>query len=481
MANFNGKSNNYISNRLNAARNAMLNITGVERDFEQLLHDRDVNKALSMCQCRDEEAWDAIKEYDPELHEKVMLRPDKQREDRDVYLAEKLPIPLQKHINETEGFFLLDRAIEFRNDTEVPENEMPANEEAYSAFLDVIKETRFNTTIREAKRFAGSETECAKHYRIEKSDAGELYIAVNIMSNSKGFRLRPLFDQYGTLLAFGWGYEVKDGAATIKHYDIETSKLIYECVRRNGGWDVNTRPNLTGKINVIYYRQDKAWNGVQRLIERLELIYSKIADVNNYFSSPKLVVNADLIKRLPDSPNITGEVINVRGTDVNALNAVRYLEFPTAPELQKNEIINLIREIRLGSGTPPMEFEDLVGLGTLSSEAMQKAMVLGYIKRNNLIEIYDIAVKREISLILAIMANVTHIKHAEQLNKMDISFSFADPFPSDENTHWKDIAELYKAGTISLETAVRETGLYENLNEEIEMISNKSAINIQEL
>lgn len=476
---YNGRSRTLFGSVYRNFRNVVLNIVGIERDLETLLDDYDVGRAMRLFTDNSEDVLRAMQEYDAEEHEEVLMRRDKIREGKDPYIAEKLPRSLQRYINEVELFFLFDKPVEFRNDTIVPDNEINANTEAYNAFLQVLKDVRFDTTMRKAKRYAGSCLESAKKYRAYKdSTTGEAKIGCQVISKQDGHDLYVMFNKYGDLVAFANKYELArlNINKTIDCIDIETKDYIYECIKERGGWTVNKFDNLTGKINVIYYKQDKAWNGAQRRITRLELIDSKTADINNYFAAPKLVVATKRLKSLPDSPNMAGEVMYVEGDDPDATKSIKYLEAPTAPEMLQNEISNLEKTINADTFTPPFDFHSLVGMGTLSGEAIKRAMMLGYVKRNMLREIYDIAISREINLILSIMANVTHIKYRDQLNKMVISFDLADPLPEDINQHWKDIAELYSKGTISLKTAVNEIGLYSNMQEEIELINNQNVI-----
>ena len=97
-----------------------------------------------------------------------------------------------------ELFFLLGQPILWKavsDDTD----------KAFRAFGDFLRYTRFNTTIREAKRLAGAETESAKVYHIYREN-GMPQVKVKVISKSKGYTLRPLFDQWDNMIAFGYGY-----------------------------------------------------------------------------------------------------------------------------------------------------------------------------------------------------------------------------------------------------------------------------------
>lgn len=451
---------NYIEAIFNLLRNKTLNSLGVERDLIRLIQDRDISQVQTLLQNRDTEVIEAIEEYHPTTH-KVNQRKNKLRKNKEPYIVEKLPRTRQRYINEVELFFLLGNPIKWRNDGE-------GTDEAFKAYNDFLQDTRFHTTIRQAKRLAGAETESAKVYHIY-DDNGKPGVKVLVISKSKGYTLRPLFDQYENMIAFGYGYNLKEGDRTVEHFDIETPSYIFRCKKANIGWEVTPVVNPSGKINVIYYKQDKAWYGTQPRCDREELIDSKAADTNNYFADPKLKVTADVIQSLPSNQD-PGEVLQMVGKE----SIVDYLVPPEYSSMKDSEKKDLNNSILFDSFTPDFSFENMKGMGTLSGEALKRAMTLGYIKRDNLKEIYDILVDREKNLILAIMMNVTHIHLREQLSKMNVVHEFAEPFNEDKEKQWASIGKLYTDGIISLDLAVTMLALTDAPEDEIRLIKNEN-------
>lgn len=451
---------NFVEAIFNLLRNKTLNSLGVERDLMKLIQDKDISQVQTLLQNRDMDVIEAMEEYNPETH-RVNKRKDKQRKNKEPYKVEKLPRTRQRYINEVELFFLLGNPIKWKNDVK-------GTDEAFKAYNAFLRDTRFHTTMRQAKRLAGSETESAKIYHIY-DDNGKPGVKVLVISKSKGYTLRPLFDQYENLIAFGYGYNLKEGDRTIEHFDIETPAYIFRCKKANVGWEVIPLVNPSGKINVIYYRQDKAWYGTQPRCDREEHIDSKAADTNNYFADPKLKATADVIQSLAEA-DTAGEVIQMNSKDNSS---VEYLVPPEYSSMKDSEKKDLNNSILFDSFTPDFSFENMKGMGTLSGEALKRAMALGYIKRDNLKETYDILVDREKNLILAIMMNVTHIYLREQLGKMNITHEFAEPFNEDKEKMWASIGKLYSDGIISLDLAVNMLALTDAPQEEIERIKNE--------
>lgn len=464
---------NIASNIINYLQNAIKNGLGVERDLYQLIQDRDISRVQSLLQNRDIEVAEALKEYDPSQHD-VMFRCDKPRKGKEPYKIQKLPRSWQRYINEIALFFLLAKPIVWRslNDAEIVEEngqKKQRPDEAFEAFKDFIKETRFNTTMRQAKRKAGAETESAKIYHIYQ-DNGKPKVKVMVISKSDGFTLRPLFDQYKNMIAFGYGYFLKESNSTVEHFDILTDTMIYRCKKDKIGWNVEAIVNPTGKINVIYYKQPKEWEGAEQRIARDEWVDSKTGDTNEYFADPQAAATADVLESLAD-PETVGKVIKLMGKD----SKFEYVEPPTAPEMKDSEKKVLRESIHQDTFTPDFSFEAMIGRGDLSGDAIKRAMILGYIKRDNRLEIYDELVDREKNLILAIMMNVTHIQLRDKLSQLNIEHDFSEPFDEDKHAEWNAIGKAYTDGIISLETAVKLMGVSDPISEISRIEAEKNA------
>ena len=454
----------FMDNLLNAIRNKYLNATGAERDLLTLIKDKDITQAQTLMQNRDTEVLQAIQEYNPELH-RIMRKADKMRKGQEPYRTEKLPRARQKYINEVELFFLLGNPIRWKK----VNNE--GSDEAFEAYNQFLQDTRFNVSMRKAKRIAGAETECAKLYHIYRDENFQPQVKVVVICKSKGYTLRPLFDLYENLIAFGYGYYLKEGTSTIEHFDIQTPDTIYRCKRGSLNWEVLATPNPTGKINVIYYRQDKAWGGLNPRIDREEDIDSKISDTNNYFADPIAAATGDVVDFLKGRADKPGKMIRMTGAD----SKFEYINPPTSSETQQREKEDLAQSILFDTFTPEFTPEKMAGLGTLSGEAIKRAMVLGYIKRENNKEIYDIAVDREKNLILAIMMNVTHIHLRPDLAALKIEHEFAEPFNEDVTARWAAIGRAVQDGVMSLEKGVELMGTADDVTAEIERIKQAKA------
>lgn len=437
-------------------RNLALNSIGVKRDLYTRLQDGDVSGALQMMTERDSEVDKAIKEYNPQTHD-VMFRPDKHRRDRDDYVTEKLPRSRQRYINEVELFFMLSNPIVWKKEA--------GDDECYRLFLDFIKEQHFNSRMRQAKRLAGAETESAKLYHIYRDEStNDKKVKSVILARSTGYRLRTLIDQFGTMTAFAYGYTLNESGTSVQHWDFQTPDFLIYTKRSGIGWQIETYPNPTGKINILYYRQPKAWDGVEARIKREEMLDSKIGDTNNYFADPIAEATADVIQAMLD-PDKPGKLIQLTTKD----SKFGYVNPPQSSELRAAEKDDLHKSILFDTYTPDFDFENMKGMGTLTGVAIRNAMVLGYIKRDNRLEIYEEIVARDANVMIAIL-KFLYPEKADLFDELKISFEFAEPFLEDKQSKWNAIASLYKDGLLSLEIAVTMLSLTDAPEEEIERL-----------
>lgn len=105
-------------------------------------------------------------------------------------------------------------------------------------------------------------------------------------------------------------------------------------------------------------------------------------------------------------------------------------------------------------------------MGSISGVAIKNAMTIGYIKRKKNIGLYKQLVRRDLSLMLEILAFL-HPEKAEVIRALKIDFEFAEPFDSDNGEQQRLIADLYQKGVVSLEEAVHQVAICDDPDAEI--------------
>lgn len=437
-------------------KNLVLGSDGAKKTIYEYMDGHNVSYVLSLMEDRETDIDKALKEYNPQLHE-VMNRRNKYREDHtEPYIVEKLPRTRERYINEVELFFLLGEDIKWQK--------KEGEDEAYQLFTDYLKDTFFNAKIRQCKRLAGAETVSALVTHLYRKADGTMGSDVFVAARSTGYKIKYLFDQYKNLIAFAVGYTLKENGTNVPYWDIQTAEAIWNCRKSMFGWDVEEIPNPSGKINALLFLQPKAWDGAEQRIKRDEMLDSKIGDTNNYFADPIAAATADVIASLPDNDK-PGRLIQMPSEK----SQFRYIEPPQDSSTRRDEKDNLDTTILFDTFTPDFSFEKMKGLGTLSGVAIRNAMILGYIKRANRLEIYEEMITRYLHLTLKILTLI-HPDKRTMIEGLKIDFEFSDPFPEDKTAHWSGIVNLYAGGVVSLETAVTMLALTDAPAEEIDRI-----------
>lgn len=425
-----------------------------------LIESNDIDKAMELFEDNSKLVETAISEYNTGTHS-IMERADKVRKNQSDYITNKLPRNWQQYINEVALFFFLGNPIKW----ELSDIGNEKHKEVFSAYLSFLDKIYYNDNNRRAKRIAGAETECAKLYTTYNDGSG-LKTKIVLLSKGKGYELRPLFNRYGDLKAFGVGYYMSDeDGNALYHFDIYTDDIIYECTQSDG-WAVKKTKNELKKIPVIYIKQPKEWEGVEERIIRDEWLDSKSADITEYFADPYLKIQNTLVNRRLANPEEVGKVIEVTNKD----DVFEYVTPPTNNEMKANEKAILKESILQGTFTPDFSYENMKGMGSLSGEALRRANILGYIKRQNRMDIYMELIARERNLILAIMEQYHYPEYRKELRDIKIDFDFQDPFIGGLEDNSEEINRLMTAGAMSLETAVEMNRNVSNKIAEIERI-----------
>ena len=446
-------------------RNYLNAVIGRDQEFEKLIKAKDISAAIDQMSNRRELVMDAIKDYDTFSHE-IMRREDKIITDKQGKFLRKeavwkLPVPYPVYINEISLVFLYGRPVKWSQLSE-------GTEEAFNKFMDVIRHTRFDGKIRQCKRIAGAETESAMLFRVFKDKDGKPDVQIRVLAKSKGDDIYVRWDQYENIISIGWGYYVKVNGTVEYHFDIYTPNVIYHCVRGGLGWDVTEEENLIGKIPIILFQQKKEWAGVEPLIHREEYIASRSADTNDYFADPIAIMDADVVKNLPEKKD-ANKLLITKGQD-GVDKAAKYLTWDNAPQSKKDEIEWLQDQIYSKTFTPKISLDTMKNISQLSAKALRTVMLLADIKASKHKEIHDELLDRTASLITAIIGNVLDLSLKSQCAKLQIGHEFQEPFGEDITESIANIVKMYDAGLLSTEGGVELNPLVKDHAKEMQRI-----------
>lgn len=305
-----------------------------------------------------------------------------------------------------------------------------------------------------------------------------LDVKAKILSHKNG-DFFPHFDEYGDMDAFTRRYKAiysVDG----KEHDfiwIQTAGDEYKYVEVSGEWlsvDGYPTKNLAGKITVVYAEQDNPeWEDVASLMDYYENRLSRMVDTNDYFGDPILKNFGD--SSLPSRDTVGKQISYPIRIDPESGKEYHgnadYLVWQQSIDSIKLELETLRNEIYAGSSTPDLSFENMKSIGALSGTAIELMFIEAFIKAAEGMEIFGPAVQRSVSVVRALISNVTNTKYKNDLIKANPKVTFGSILPDD----LKEIVEvLTKANgdkpINSQETIVGRSPFTKDVGEEVKRL-----------
>ena len=432
--------------------------------LESLLLKKDIEKAKKMFACHHDEAMAAIKYYKPELHD-IMEREKKELADGGKYETAKLTRNTPEVANITGTFFMFGNPLTLTMGNKP--SEAKELQDAFDEFKEFLSDHYFDERMFEARQITGAETECAKIYELFTDEDNIPHIVVRNHSNGNGDMLYPLFNQHGQLVAFGLGYKLRSNTdefnETEEHFEVYTKHTLYHFVK-TGTTELDEWQNVNGfpidnpfdKIPVIYYNHEVDWKGSEQNLDRLEWVISKHADTVDYFGDPYLLISQDIVANRLAGAKEVGKVIVADDVDKSQF---KFIEAPNGGDLVKDHVTELKEDILIDTLNPDLSYKSIMGLGTLSGEAMRRIYVPGYIKRTKFaVKIYNEMIRRELNLVKTILSKYYYMnnsKKASLIERLKIRFSYTDPFVGGIEDNTDQIQLLVAQGAMSLYAAVQ--------------------------
>ena len=291
-----------------------------------------------------------------------------------------------------------------------------------------------------------------------------------LLSYENGNILYPIFDGYGDFIALTREYTViDDDDKESKMFDVFMIDQRITFRQEGSGWSEYTKvPNKYGKINVMWYQQDRTeYADIVPKRKRLETLQSDIGDQNLATGSPIIVASKllGLGKR-----GETGKVFEVE--DGGKLDI---LEAAGAPESIKFEWDNLKKDCYADTQTPDMDMFDGDALGSnLPIIGIKMRFLPATLKAlSKQSGEYGMGIQRRYNFLKAACAVINPaVKDATGLA---ITPKFGVYLPSNETEEYTNIVSLVGAGLMSKETAIVKlaftddpAGEYEKIKAEAE-------------
>jgi SPP1 family phage portal protein len=440
-------------------------------------------------------------QYDPKLHavHSTTLRPWKMVNSDDengnsTTTAEdvnRISMPIQKQIVGRAATFLCGNPVEL--DTLPVADLQPVEAQLLQILEKMWRDNKLDYETKTIAKILFSETEVAELWFFEdaptdywrgtpnasvpalnatgKAVNGEAQsrVRMKILANSKGDTMTPLWNSVGDMIAFVREYNTVQDGKEIPHFDLYLENQTIKWTRNGDNtlnWSKETFSNPIKKLPIIYYCQDRTeWYDVQEMIERLEELYSNLADTNDYNGSPIVLVHGTV-----KGFSAKGEQGKVLELDEGA-NA-EYLTWPSAPESIKLEIEQLLAAIYDLTDTPNISFDQVKGLGAFSGIALRMIFMAAHMKASDHEETVGKSLQRRLNLLKAMAATI-NIKLTDGLN-LDIKPKFDYYIPKNVEETITLLNSAYGGGIMSQETAVHQNPLVEDPEEEFKKITKEA-------
>ena len=293
------------------------------------------------------------------------------------------------------------------------------------------------------------------HFHAYRNDEGKPDCLIKVVARSLGDDIYFRKDQFGRMMCFARGYNLQEVGGEIKyHVDIHTKNMIYHCKRAPMGWDIEEEVNLAKKICVVLFEQEPECAGVEPMMHRKEMMVSRRADVNDRFSDPALVADADIVNSLPEKGEDSKFFALKPSLDGSKKPDMKYLTWDNAPENQKQEAEELDDKIHRFTFTPKIDFDTMKSLSQISAKALKQLMLLAVIKADRHKERHDEYADRIASVLIAIIGNVLDISLRGECDNLVVEHEFQEPFGEDIEAVLKNLISTKNAGGMSDETFI---------------------------
>lgn len=407
---------------------------------------------------------DDVDEYEKEYNGgrklrklQVGHRKDLERGKNKTVPAEKMIVNFQKKIVKTASSFIFGEVPSI-----VPNN--PENQTAVEV-LKIIKNSRILSKLQDFSETVMSETMGV--FIFSKGGANEIEINSRVYKSNNG-KYTPQYDVYGDLIAFYWEFIIDE----LNYLWIFDKNNIYQYTGE-GEYKFDTQwKHGFDVIPVVFHQQEKPeWWEVKELIDRYEMLLSKLAGSNNHFAFPIMKIkggvakNSDgkdesLIDQSDDGKSLLLGFAEKNGQIIEA--DAEFLQRDTGVDSIKLEV-ELIKEAIFNiSQTPDLSFNNVKGIGAISGRALLLMLQDAINKAKSKQGKYKIVIER----ILNVIKSGLGISGSDEI---DFEINFNLSLPKDTKEEIQNLIDATGGEAIlSQKSAVKHSPYTEDFQKELD-------------
>jgi len=366
----------------------------------------------------------------------------------------RIAFPFQKKIVNTAVSFAFGLPVILNAD---PQGESQIK--MFNALTRNVEDNRIDSFNRKMYRELLRSSEVAELWYIKPvKELGDYYgidqqisrkVKVSLLSPYAGDKLYPFFDEYGEMVAFSRLYKfLNNEGKEIEQFDVYTDTYIIRFKNEANSWKMED-PKRHGfsKIPVIFGSiEDFDWVDVQIAIDRIEFLFSKFAETNDYHASPTVFVKGKILS-MPEKGD-SGKVLE---GDENG--DAKYLSWDRAPESVKLEIDSLLRFIYGFTQTPDISFDSIKGISSISGVALEMLFTDAHLKVQEKKEVLDEYLSRRVSVQKHLLGGILGME--KEATSLDITPEIIPFKINDDSTLVQNLATAVGGGFMSIKTAIK--------------------------
>ena len=400
-----------------------------------------------------------------------------------------------KFVNRIAGPFqkmIVNRAVSFgfANPVEMDTKAYDAGtpeDKIIKAIEKILYSNKTKILDRQIARELYRATEVAEIWYYVKSETHEDYgfpcnykIKVKVLKPWENDVLYPKFNEFDDMVAFSRGFTVVRDGKKVEMLDVYTDEEMKRYSKGETGWieeKIDVEKNVINKIPVIYATQDQAeWSDVQYDIERLELLFSKHAEINDYHASPKTFIKGTLTST-PEAGEANG--ILQGGIDSD----MKVISWGQSPDSIKLEIETRLENIHKFTQTPDISFKSIKSMNQISGVMLKMLFMDAHLKVMEKSEIWEGYFQRRYSVLKSIIGKLLQPSWEKVIGEIEIEPVIRPYMILDEKEHIENLMTANgNKPLISQKTAIKQSGLTVDADQEyLEIQNEEKASNLYDI
>lgn len=368
--------------------------------------------------------------------------PNKEIKDKDGRLLKtkgvnRIAIPVQKYIVNSAVSFGFGNPITIQSNAEEGSDE----EAVEKAIEKILLQNKADIKNRQIARELYRSTEIAEYWYYQRTEeVHEDYgfkcnyrIKLKLFIPWKNDVLYPMFNEFDDMIAFSRGFTLTNkDQKVVEYFETYTDTDVKRFKKDETGWveDVieGVGKNVIGKIPVVYASQEETeYEDVKYDIERLELLFSRHAEINDYHAAPLTFIKGS-VSTLPQAGEANKAIQGGPESDMKVIS------WEAAPESVKLEIETRLENIHKFTKTPDL-FRQVKGLNQISGIMLKMLFMDAHLKVMEKAEIWEDYFTRRYNILKAYVGKLLNTSLAKAANNLELE-PVIKPYMIQDTKEW---------------------------------------------